>query len=62
MFEGGQAGGSGSGGGGRTPGRALADWIVARFTVMVPFIQWLRDALGPPAGEYAADKPPIDIF
>ncbi len=41
---------------------ALADWIVARFTVMVPFIQWLRHALGPPAGEYPADKPPLDIF
>ena len=37
---------------------ALGDWVVARFTVMAPFIQWLRDALGPPAGE----KPPFDIF
>ena len=37
---------------------ALADWVVARLSVMVPFIQWLRDALGPPAGE----KPPFDIF
>ena len=34
MFERGQAGGSGSGGGGRTPGRALADRIVARDTRM----------------------------
>ena len=32
MFERGQTGGSGSGGGGRTPGRALADRIVARDT------------------------------
>ena len=38
--------------------QALADWVVARFTVMAPFIQWLRDALGPPM----AEKPPIDIF
>jgi uncharacterized protein (TIGR02453 family) len=37
---------------------ALADWIVARFSVMAPFIQWLRDGLGPPV----AEKPPIDIF
>jgi hypothetical protein len=40
----------------------LADWVVARFTSMVPFIQWLRDALGPPAAESVAEKPPIDIF
>ena len=40
----------------------LADWVVARFTAMVPFIQWLRDALGPPAGETEEEKPPIDIF
>jgi uncharacterized protein (TIGR02453 family) len=40
----------------------LADWVVARFTVMVPFIQWLRDALGPPAAEPGEEKPPIDIF
>lgn len=40
----------------------LADWVVARFTTMVPFIQWLRDALGPPAAESVAEKPPIDIF
>ena len=32
MFERGQAGGAGSGGGGRTPGRVLADRIVARDT------------------------------
>jgi uncharacterized protein (TIGR02453 family) len=36
----------------------LADWVVAHFTAMVPFIQWLRDALGPPA----AEKPPFDTF
>jgi uncharacterized protein (TIGR02453 family) len=36
----------------------LADWIVGRFVAMVPFIQWLRDALGPPA----PDKLPIDVF
>lgn len=36
----------------------VTDWIVARFTVMAPFIIWLRDALGPPT----AEKPPIDIF
>ena len=28
----------------------IGDWVVARFTVMAPFIQWLRDALGPPVG------------
>ncbi len=39
---------------------AVADWVVARFTVMAPFIQWLRDALGPPPAK--AEKPPIDIF
>lgn len=40
----------------------FADWVVAHFTAMVPFIQWLRDALGPPAAESVAEKPPIDIF
>jgi uncharacterized protein (TIGR02453 family) len=40
--------------------QAVADWVVARFTVMAPFIQWLRDALGPPPAK--AEKPPIDIF
>ncbi len=40
----------------------LADWVVARFTSIAPFIQWLRDALGPPAAESRAEKPPIDIF
>jgi uncharacterized protein (TIGR02453 family) len=39
---------------------AVADWVVARFTAMAPFIQWLRDALGPPAA--MLEKPPIDIF
>jgi len=39
----------------------LADWVVARFTVMVPFIQWLRDALGPPTADIPYEKPPIDI-
>lgn len=38
----------------------VADWVVARFTAMAPFIQWLRDALGPPAA--VQEKPPIDIF
>jgi uncharacterized protein (TIGR02453 family) len=40
------------------PPDGLADWIVDRFVAMVPFIQWLRDALGPPA----PDKLPIDVF
>ena len=39
---------------------AVSDWIVARFTGMAPFIQWLRDALGPPAA--MPGKPPIGIF
>ncbi len=30
---------------------SVGDWIVDRFTGMAPFVQWLRDALGPPAGE-----------
>lgn len=39
---------------------AVADWIVLRFTAMAPFIQWLRDALGPPPAKM--EKPPIAIF
>lgn len=35
-----------------------ADWVVEHFVVMVPFIQWLRDALGP----NEVEKPPFDIF
>jgi uncharacterized protein (TIGR02453 family) len=39
----------------RTVGdEALAGWIVARLTAMVPMIEWLRDALGPPAEERAS--------
>jgi uncharacterized protein (TIGR02453 family) len=55
------------------PPGAVADWVVGRFIAVAPFVQWLRDALGPPTGESQGaeggaagaslyEKPPIDVF
>ena len=41
---------------------ALAPLIVERFSAAVPFIFWLREAVGAPAGSDGPDPLPIDIF